>query len=59
MDQALSQIVERVRVAASDATPLRIRGGVYSALCLIERDPDGRHAASSSSSLPCCSSAIS
>ncbi|MEJ1170126.1 glycolate oxidase subunit GlcE [Variovorax sp. CCNWLW235] len=27
MDQALSQIVERIRAAASDATPLRIRGG--------------------------------
>ncbi|QGW80282.1 glycolate oxidase subunit GlcE [Variovorax paradoxus] len=27
MDQALSHIVERVRAAASDATPLRIRGG--------------------------------
>ncbi|MEJ1128139.1 glycolate oxidase subunit GlcE [Variovorax sp. CCNWLW225] len=27
MDQALSQIVERVHAAASDATPLRIRGG--------------------------------
>lgn len=27
MDQALSQIVERIRAAASDAAPLRIRGG--------------------------------
>ncbi|MEJ1162909.1 glycolate oxidase subunit GlcE [Variovorax sp. CCNWLW186] len=27
MDQALSQIVERIRAAATDATPLRIRGG--------------------------------